>query len=62
MVESDSAQVYEMAHDERTYEMPVLENTAPSATEQGHGEAGVGDDFIVSDDGRPRTSRMVEQL
>ncbi|KUI58459.1 hypothetical protein VP1G_05728 [Cytospora mali] len=62
MVESDSAQVYEMAHDEHAHEMPVTRDTAVPATYTGQGEGRAGDGFIVSSEERPRVGRMVEQL
>ena len=62
MVESDSAQVYEMAHDEHAHEMPDSTDTAVSAHRHGQAEGLAADGLTVSVDERPRGGRMIEQL
>lgn len=62
VVESDSTQVYELAHDERTYEMPVTTVTMRHDFLDGQDEGRAGDGLAVSADGRPRAGRMMEQL
>ncbi|KUI74188.1 hypothetical protein VM1G_10038 [Cytospora mali] len=62
MVESDSAQVYEMAHDEHAHEMPVTRDTVVLASYRMQDEGISGDGFILSSEERPRVGRVVEQL
>lgn len=63
VVESDSAQVYEMAHDERAHEMSVMVDTAASANHQRLEGRRAEDGFVLSVNERPHVcSRMVEQL
>ncbi|KAK7737869.1 hypothetical protein SLS53_006246 [Cytospora paraplurivora] len=62
VVESDSAQVYELGHDERSYEMPVTTGTMRHDSLDGQDEGRAGDGLAVSADGRPRAGRMMEQL